>query len=225
MLDNGYVYLAASRLSLFRSSSDWAMVVEIFGFSPRAGVPDIHVYTFGSRLRRTRRESDFISAAAFETYLANNSNNESTFIFPIEEGGWQDDSNGELLARGRQEVLVRGLAYPTPPREAYAQHGIALALPEDVEVFEFCRWLAATARDRVLGTEEDRRTCVPDELPLILQVDEWHHPDVLNGERPSAVPTFRALAEILAGGSEAGLAAVREKPNTHWSNWPDAGTL
>ena len=38
MLDNGYVYLAATRLSLFRSAADWAMVIEVFGFSPRAGL-------------------------------------------------------------------------------------------------------------------------------------------------------------------------------------------
>jgi hypothetical protein len=51
MLDNGYVYLAATRLSLHRSPVDWAMVIEVFGYSPRVGLPDLHVYTFGSRLR------------------------------------------------------------------------------------------------------------------------------------------------------------------------------
>jgi hypothetical protein len=50
MLDNGYVYLAASRLSLHRSDSDWALVIEIFGFSPRSSSPDLHIYTFASRL-------------------------------------------------------------------------------------------------------------------------------------------------------------------------------
>ena len=37
MLDNGYVYLAATQLSLYRSTMDWAVVIEVFGFSPRAG--------------------------------------------------------------------------------------------------------------------------------------------------------------------------------------------
>jgi len=31
MLDNGYVYLAATRLSLFRSPDDWAIAIEVFG--------------------------------------------------------------------------------------------------------------------------------------------------------------------------------------------------
>jgi hypothetical protein len=40
MLDNEYVYLAATRLSLYRTAAVWAMVIEVFGFSPRAGLPD-----------------------------------------------------------------------------------------------------------------------------------------------------------------------------------------
>lgn len=43
MLDNGYVYLAATRLSLYRSATDWAIAIEVFGFSPRAGLPDTHI--------------------------------------------------------------------------------------------------------------------------------------------------------------------------------------
>jgi len=50
MLDNGYVYLAATRLALFRSPDDWAMTIEVFGFSPRAGLPDTHIHTFASSL-------------------------------------------------------------------------------------------------------------------------------------------------------------------------------
>lgn len=50
MLDNGYMYLAATRLSLYRSAADWAMVIEVFGFSPRAGLPDTSIQIFASRL-------------------------------------------------------------------------------------------------------------------------------------------------------------------------------
>jgi hypothetical protein len=64
MLDNGYVYLVASRLSLFTSREDWALVIEIFGYSPRSGIPDTHVYTIGSRLRRARTQADFVSGKA-----------------------------------------------------------------------------------------------------------------------------------------------------------------
>jgi len=33
MLDNGYVSLAATRLALYRSAADWAMVIEVVGQS------------------------------------------------------------------------------------------------------------------------------------------------------------------------------------------------
>ena len=50
MLDNGYVYLAATRLSLYRASEEWAMVIEVFGYSPRESLPDIAIYTFASTI-------------------------------------------------------------------------------------------------------------------------------------------------------------------------------
>ena len=101
MLDNGYVYLAATRLSLYRSPEDWAMVIEVFGFSPRAGLPDFHLQTFGSRLRRQKSQNDYISREAYESYLASNPNNESTFLYPIEEGDWIDAEDAERLAERR----------------------------------------------------------------------------------------------------------------------------
>jgi len=226
MLDNGYVYLAASRLSLFRSAADWAMAIEIFGYSPRAGLPDVQVYTFGSRVLRIKQDARFVSPEAYQQYLANNPNNESAFVHPIDGGDWQDEDNCDFVARGPQEVVVRGVSYALPPREEYARHGITLEEPEDLNVFEVCRWLAAMARDQVLATPEERRTCVPSELPQILQLEEWRHPDLLNDELPSTTPTFQVLAEILAGASVDELRAVSSTPpNTHWSHWPDAGTL
>ncbi len=101
MLDNGYVYLAATRLSLFRSSSNWALTIEVFGFSPRGGMPDNHIYTFASRLRNRRTPEDFVNREAYELYLASNPNNESRFLEPLEAGDWLD---GEEVAVGATTV-------------------------------------------------------------------------------------------------------------------------
>jgi len=224
MLDNGYVYLAASRLSLFKSREDWALVIEIFGYSPRSGIPDTHVYTIGSRLRRTRTQADFVSRTAYEAYIANNPNNESAFIYPIEEGDWQSPLNDELLAHGQHYVSVRGQAVATPPVPEYAKHQIPLTAGQGVHVFEFCRYLAASMRESVLATADEQRICVPSDLVRLIQLDEWRHPDLLNDERPSDLATFQMLAEILAGGDPARY-GTPETPNTHWSNWPGGGSL
>src|SRR3954453_1432038 len=79
MLDNGYVYLAATRLSLYRSATDWAMVIEVFGFSPRSGIPDNHIHTFTSRLHDRDSPEQYLNRPAYEDYLANNPHNDSRF--------------------------------------------------------------------------------------------------------------------------------------------------
>jgi hypothetical protein len=224
LLDNGYVYPAATRLSLYRSLEDWAMVIEVFGFSPRSGIPDIHVYTFASRLRRAKSVDDYVSRQAYEAYLSNNEHNESAFIHPIEEGAWSDPENSELLASGDGTVLVRGNPVATPLPRDYASHGITLEAPPRVHVFEFCRFLAASERNCILATSAERRGCVPPDLEQIMQLEEWNHPDVANNERPSGNAAFQSLADVLARGDVSAY-QPSDTPNTHWTNWPEGGTL
>ena len=225
MLDNGYVYLAATRLALFRSTEDWAMVIEVFGYSPRAGLPDLTTYTFGSTLRARRGRSDFVSEDAYRNYLGQHPHDEHVTFGPLEAGAWLDDEDNELLAADTSAMVVlRGAPRPLPSAAAYAREGIALEEPGRVRIPELCRYLAAVARDEVLATPAERRAHVGVELEQLLVLDEWHHPDLINGEWPSAVASFRQLAEVLATGEVA-----RYQPtsaaNTHWQNWPGGGRL
>jgi len=224
MLDNGYVYLAASRLSLFRSARDWAMTIEVFGFSPRAGVPDTHIYTFASRLVRARSAADFVSAQAYEAYLANNPNNEYAFVHPIEDGDWMDSENPEVLAQERHTVVVRGTPTDPPDKSEFRAKEVELENPREIQVFEYCRLLAASNRDAILATPEERRNCIPPELDQIMQLEEWNHPDVVNEELPSSNQTFRQLADVLISG-DVSRYSPSAAPNTHWKHWPDGGTL
>lgn len=225
MLDNGYFYLAATRLALFRSPTDWAMVIETFGFSPRAGLPSVDVQTFASRLHNRKKTEDYVTEAAWNAYLKNNPFNEFRSFEPIPDGSWMnnDDCEAEVVEGG--ELLLRGKNVPLPPLEAYAAHGIEIESPPTVFVFELCRYLAAVAREDVLATPEEQRVSVMPDMVKLLQLEEWHHPDVVEDtERPSGSETFRQLAEVLATG-DAGRYRPSLPPNTHWSNWPDGGTL
>jgi hypothetical protein len=126
MLDNGYVYLAATRLSLYRSNTDWAMVIEVFGFSPRAGLPDTSIQTFASRLHDRDPPENYVNRKAYEMYLANNPNNEFRSVFPVHEGPWLDAENGEFVAEDASELLVRNQAISLPHVSEYPRHGIEL---------------------------------------------------------------------------------------------------
>lgn len=245
MLDNGYVYLAASRLSLYRypsssssssfSSSntspdvEWAMVIEIFGFSPRNGVPDTHIYTFSNNL--IRQPLSFPSSHLYNNYLANNSHNESVFIHPITGddgkhlGDWQDGMEGAVAGAS---LRVRDKIVKVPEeKEVYEKEEVTMSSWPHIKVFEVCRWLAATERERVLATEEERRKCVPERAEKIMQLEDWHHPNVVNSEDVvSENRTFQMLAEVLESGEvERYDPASCEPPNTHWKNWPEGGSL
>jgi hypothetical protein len=221
MLDNGYVYLAATRLSLYRTNDEWAMVIEVFGYSPRAGIPDTAIYTFASTVCN-RDIPEHNSPMWVSTHIANHPNDAVRAVFPIEEGNWR--GGNELISVGATAVTVRGCQYPIPPVEKYAEHDIALEEPPCVHVFEFCRFLADVARDQVLATPEERRLSVSPSLPQILQLEEWCHPDLANGEVPSGSESFRQLAQVLATG-RTDLYRPAQVPNTHWRNWPGGGTL
>jgi hypothetical protein len=223
MLDNGYVYLAASRLSLHRSITDWALVIEVFGFSPRAGFPDLHVYTFASRLHERKTPAQYISQEAYERYLANNPHNESRFFFPIDEDVWQDPEDSEFVAADTTTLRLRGHSIGLPSVEAYRLYGIALEEAPRVQVFELCRFLAETQREAVLATPAERKASVLPEMRELIVLDQWRHPDLLD-ERPSTSRTFQQLSEVLATG-DLGRYQADEHPNTHWSNWPEGGRL
>lgn len=204
MLDNGYVYLAATRLTLFRSSRDWALVIEVFGFSPRSGIPHTSITTFGSHPHEDE---------------------DTRFIHPIEPGDWQDDACDELVVPSIDaSVTLRSERIPLPTRADYADVGIRLDSAEQVEVFELCRYLAERHRPLVLATADELRLSVMPQMAQLLQLDAWHHPNVADGERPSGSETFRQLARVLETGDVAHYRPTHP-PNIHWSNWPEGGTL
>jgi hypothetical protein len=224
MLDNAYVYLAATRLSLHRSTTDWAMVIEVFGYSPRAGLPHTHVYTFAERLHNRNSPENYVKREAYERYLVNNPNNESRFFYPIKEGPWHDAENNDFVATSAAEVVVRGQTLSLPSFDEYARHGIELEHPPQVQVPELCRFLADIAREQVLATEQERRVSVMPDMLQILQLEEWNHPNLIEEDRPSGSETFRQLAQVLATG-DAGLYRPSQQPNTHWRHWPLGGLL
>ena len=221
MLDNGYVYLAATRLALFRSDTHWAIVTEVFGFSPRSGIPDLNVTTFASTLIHRKTAANDATPEAHAAYLQRQPHHEDVFMNPVEEGNWIED---EAVVQSASSVRLRGQDIFLPALADYAANGIALESPDQAMVFEFCRWLAAEKRSDVLATPEEQRWNVPDDLVKILELDEWCHPDLANEELPSHTETFQQLAQVLVQG-DVSLYRPKKAPNTHWSHWPDGGTL
>src|ERR1017187_9986302 len=132
--------------------------------------------------------ANYVSPEAYENYLKNNHHNESRFVYPIKEGAWIDEEMPEHVAEAGMLVL-RGHSIEVPSPESYAQHGIPLG-GDRPAIFELCRFLAAVRRDDVLATPDERAISVLPEMRQILQLEEWHHPDVVAEELPSQVDSF-----------------------------------
>ncbi|MDP5103346.1 MAG: hypothetical protein NWP98_05430 [Erythrobacter sp.] len=223
MLDNGYVYPAAARLSLYRSSIDWAVVFENFGYSPRAGEPDCTITTFASRLSGRKTASDFVSEAAYTAYLEHNRYCEQQFVQPIEGEALYDVDCAEFVAPGATRLRLRGQDIAVPDRQAIIAAGIEPS-EDRLLVFELTRYLAHHHRELVLAAEAERTAHVPKGVELLGRYDDWRHPDLVNEEWPSDTASFRAIAAMLAG-EPYDEAAITAEGNTHWSNWPEGGTL
>ena len=142
VLDNGYVYPAASRLTAFSGHGHWALVIEVFGFSPRAGLPDTHVYTFADSLHDRNAPEQYVSDEAYRAYLSNNPHNESRFLYPLAEGDWQDSDDPEYVSPGCIAVSLRGHEVAVPRPDEFPEYGVVLEAAPRVQVFELCRVLA-----------------------------------------------------------------------------------
>ncbi len=213
ILDHGYVYLADTRLSAYRNANDWALIIEVIGYNPRAG--DHHgiencLYCFGTCIRRSPgiANEDFLR-------LTRDGFDGPTF---------QDDYDWHVR-EGARTLYIRDTAVSLDlSREALAGKGIELAEPPSITAAELLRSLIPEQRALLLATDEELYERLTVRLPLALRLDEWHHPDLSRGELPSQSETFRQIAAVLASG-DVSYYQPTQAPNTHWRNWPEGGSL
>ncbi|MES1241131.1 MAG: hypothetical protein ABUT39_05880 [Acidobacteriota bacterium] len=197
VLDNAYVYPADTRMTLYRDEERWSLVIEVLGFNSHMGGTegmDNALYCFGNCLRRPPGISP-------DDLLRLVRDGDSGPLF--------EEPHGTAVRKGVTDLRIRGRLVPAPP---------------SAEAFELLRALAPEHRDQLLATDEELQSRLPADLPRLLRLDEWNHPDIAEGDLPSESPTFKMLAQVLETG-DPGLYRPRRKPNTHWSNWPEGGVL
>lgn len=209
MLASDRAALAATRLSLYRSVTDWGLVIEVFAHDQGVGAPYVALYSFGSDLRERDPREDYVTRDAWEKYLRENPHNELRAAWPFDDESWLDEDDRELVRADVDHVLLRGAAVPVARDESGA-----------ASVCDLARHLAATDKEAVMATREERRRSFAPELALLLVLEEWRHPDLIEDELPSESETFQQLAEVLVSG-DPGLYAPTEGANTHWRHWEE----
>jgi hypothetical protein len=85
------------------------------------------------------------------------------------------------------------------------------------------RRLVPAYRDLLFGGDAEVRRRLPADLPQLLQLEQWNQPSLFETP-PSQSETYQLIGAVLER-----LDAARYRPalapNTHWSNWPDSGSL
>ena len=193
--NNMNYHLGTARLSAFRSAAHWALVFEELVWWPAGEGITLCLSVFGTGLA-------FPGGASWSPGLIH---------WPHSPVSCGFDDQGELSYDG---VSIRGQLVALRPEELERHPDV----PE--RGFAMMVRLLESHRDELLCTPEELRRVVPDDMEFLLQLDQWHHPDVYRGELPSQNPSFQNLAEVLASGEAARLRPA-EKPNVDWRLWTE----
>ncbi|HEX5597356.1 MAG TPA: hypothetical protein VFX61_15265 [Micromonosporaceae bacterium] len=124
---------------------------------------------------------------------------------------------------GRIEGLARVVGEQVTPVVLRGRSVPVVASPGEPMV-DVLRRILLTHRDLLLATEDELRGRIPFDIPEVLRLEEWHQPVFDDDVLPSETETYKLLAEVLAAG-DPGRYRPTLPPTTHWSHWPDSGTL
>lgn len=102
--------------------------------------------------------------------------------------------------------------------------GINLGQPPRIQGYELLRLIAPKYRDLFFATDAEIVKLIGKPMPLLLRLDEWRHPDATLREGVADSESFRMIAEVIAK-NDPSLYRPTVPPNTHWRNWPMAGTI
>jgi hypothetical protein len=213
MLDNGYIHPVTSKLTAYRDENRWAIIIEVIGFSYRGGGHNgisncLHVFGNCIATKPGTDNANFI-------FLTDNSSDFSTF----------DEEYEESLNPMAKTMILRDKEIDiNHNREFYLNKGIELEEEDKIFVWEFLRGLEPDYNNDLVATQKEIGERIPMDLPKILELTEWHHPDCISAEVPSENETFKQIAMVLETG-QTEFYKPTEEPNNHWKNWPDGGTL
>jgi hypothetical protein len=252
--DHGYKYHVDGRLTVYGDARRWAVVIEQLSVNPRAGcfaglsttihyhgncielppqpgwgdeaVKSIAVFQNGPSGPLLDAEfGEQVNLDARDVRIRGQ-------VVPIrtdENYYWARNIEVESITDKGVDDLIAGLPDTLPPEVAEHARKDYETLRSEVGKFRLRTWHLARAlvpecRDLLLATETERREGLPADLPMVLQLDDWEHPRLLDGELPSSSSSFKQIAKVIASGN-ANLYQPDNEGNVHWSHWPNSGSL
>jgi len=211
ILDNGYIYPVVSRLSVFGNTERWVIAVEVVGyhyrFNGHSGVENC-LYIYGNSL-------PFYPGLNNSNVLLTTADSDEGPTFITDTFGTLNPEVHSLLLRDEKISIPKDPAF-------YASRDVELTNPPAVRAYEFMRACLPEYKASFLATKKEIYECFGQDIPMIMQVDEWCHPDIIEEEKPSENETFQQIATLLESG-DISCYKPTKPANNHWRNWPLGG--
>ncbi len=216
MLDNGYYYHADQKLTIFRDDTRWAILIELLQFNNHlADLEGIFTVAWFFKDGLITPKSNVLRPDFFE-FAAN----ADTEAFLQDETAYFSYLNPDAVS-----IKVKGIILPIPQNLShYAAKGIEPAVQGKIMPWEFLRGLVPEHSHQFWLGPNEIADQIPTDLPVLLTLHDWHHPDIANREKPSASETFLQLLKVIETGDVTHYSPTKPA-NTHWKNWPGGGSL
>ena len=230
--EHPYFHTAGSRLTLYADEMRWAIVFEKSGYSNRGLRGEIELSYFGNCL------SNLQSEGSPEGYTSNMKSVEIIDTRTIE------NDMDELVSKNIIQVKVRDvLLNVEQDKSVYEKKNITNSLYDNeenlIDIPSLIRYLDEEHPDLFRATDKELRTCLPADLPRLMEINEWHHEAYtkletfpssstyhyeIMGKKPSEYETYKMIADILVSKD-----ITKWKPtlnsNNNWRNWPNGGNM
>ncbi|MBN2494909.1 MAG: hypothetical protein JXR96_09995 [Deltaproteobacteria bacterium] len=205
MLDNNYFYLGRERLAVFRNRTEWLIAFQGLAFSLKGGGFVNSTAAFGNALEENGIVR--IEDVALES--------PDSAFFDAENRFRLDPLDFKLIIKGTEREF-------TPSEDAYRMLGIDVrdaGMPKQAKII---RYLSHAIPDELFFRHEEILSIcgrTGSGLKVLVELDDWQHPDLLNDEMPSQTTCFRSLAVAIEKNDIGLLDCPKDRCNAHWSNW------
>jgi hypothetical protein len=234
--EHPYFFPAGSRLTLYADDKRWAIVFEKSGYSTGNNCGEIEFAYFCNCLINLKSgiPGDILTSNMKTVILI-----EDTDLEGVDESKYE-----ELVSKDKTKIKVRDsfLAIEQDSSK-YIAKGI---MPRDYDnpkgLFDFyslIRYLEEEHPDVFRATDKELRMCIPEDLPQLMHIDNWHHEtyskyrlrysetdyrDEVDGKKPGDYETYKMIADILVSRDTTKWKPTL-RPNNNWRNWPGAGHM
>lgn len=220
--NNDKYNLLTARLTGFRNENDWALTIEevVSWYGLNGLEPVLVIYAFGSLILINKPFITFfpVKHSLGELGISKEEDYQDISVAGIicDEGFdvWEEDEaeipDYILVQIRRKKILINS---------SKIERNLQI---RDNFDFDLMIHLVNNYRRQILAIEAEFREIVPPELSQIIQLDNWHHPDVCNPNSefyiPSKAKSIQMIAQVLESGNPE-LYQPCEENNVDWRKW------